>query len=212
MGWLISAGILFLIAIFPLGVFLSYDESGFLIQARVSFLHIGIYPQKKKTNNKEKTSQENKKEKPEKARAKSGQKQEEKKKGGSFKDFLPLVSVGMDFLGDFRRKLRVNRLFLKIILAGDDPCDLAVNYGRAWAALANIQVMLERAFVIKKRDLEAECDFEGEAVTITAALDISITLGRLLALVSVYGVKGLVIFLKIRKIRKERESHESKAA
>ena len=76
----------------------------------------------------------------------------EKKKGGKVTDFLPLVKVALDFLGDFRRKLRIKHLELQLCMAGDDPCDLALNYGKAWAAVGNLIPQLERFFVIKKRD------------------------------------------------------------
>ena len=71
-------------------------------------------------------------------------------------DFLPLVKVVLQFLDGFRRKLRVNVLELKVVLAADDPCDLAVNYGRAWAAVGNLMPSLERVFVIQKRNIEVE--------------------------------------------------------
>lgn len=51
-------------------------------------------------------------------------------------DFLPLVKVALNFLGDFRRKLRVNRLELKLILAGGDPAtsrSITEGLGRQWA-------------------------------------------------------------------------------
>ena len=128
--------------------------------------------------------------------------QDTPKKGGSILDFLPLVQVALDFLGEFRRKLRVNRLELKLILAADDPCDLAVNYGRAWAAVGNLFPLLERAFVIKKRDVEVECDFTSEETLVIARLDLTITLGRLLSLAVRYGIRALREFLKIKNIRK----------
>ena len=105
-------------------------------------------------------------------------------------------------LGAFRRKLRVNVLELKLIMAGNDPCDLAVNYGKAWAALGNLLPRLERVLVIKKRDLEVECDFTSNETLVTARLDLTITLGRLLALGVVYGIRALITFLKIKKKRK----------
>ena len=46
------------------------------------------------------------------------------------------------------------------MLGGGDPCDLAINYGKAWAALGNLWSRLEQFFVIKKRDVEIQCDFE----------------------------------------------------
>ena len=130
------------------------------------------------------------------------QKEEKKEQGGSVLDFLPLVKVGLNFLGDFRRKLRLNRLELKLIMAGDDPCDLATNYGKAWAALGNLFPLLERAFVIKKRDIEVECDFTASEMLIIARLDITITLGRIIALAVVYGIRALREYLKIMKLRK----------
>ena len=121
-----------------------------------------------------------------------------KKKGGSLTDFLPLVKLGLELLGDFRRKLRITRLDFKVILAGNDPCDLAVNYGRAWAAIGNLLPRLEQYFVIRKRNIEVECDFVGSETLIEARVDLSITLGRTLLLAAVYGVRGLKEFLNLK--------------
>ena len=93
-------------------------------------------------------------------------------------------------------------LEVNLVLAGGDPCDLATNSGKAWAALGNLRPRLERLFVIKKRDLEVECDFTSDETLITARLDITITLGRLIALAVRYGIRALREFLKIMKLRK----------
>ena len=108
----------------------------------------------------------------------------------------------MDFLGDFRRKLRVNHLELKLVMAGDDPCDLAVNYGRAWAAVGNLMPQLEKIFVIKKRDVEVECDFTATETLVIARLDLTITLGRLLAAVVRFAFRALKEFIQIKNKRK----------
>ena len=91
---------------------------------------------------------------------------------------------------------------MKLVLAGDDPADLATNYGKAWLALGNLMPLLERVFVIRKRNLEVECDFLGESTTITARFDISITVGRTLLLVFAQGIPILREFMKIMKMRK----------
>ena len=91
---------------------------------------------------------------------------------------------------------------LKLIMAGDDPCDLAVNYGRAWAAVGNLMPQLEKWFVIKKRNIEVECDFEATQTLVIARLDLTITLGRLLTAVFKAAIRGLVEFLKLKKKRK----------
>jgi hypothetical protein len=91
---------------------------------------------------------------------------------------------------------------MKLIMAGGDPCDLAINYGKAWAAVGNLMPHLENLFVIKKRDVEVECDFAASDTLIFVHLDITITLGRLLALAVVYGIRALKEFLNIINKRK----------
>ena len=205
MGWWIALGVIFLLGILPLGVSARYSGEGPLLRVVIGPVRLTLFPRKKKE----------KKPKPAKKTAEQPKKQEEplpkppqppkqepamdkKEKGGSL----------LNFLGDFRRKLRVNRLELKLILAGGDPCDLAVNYGRAWTAVGNLMPQLERLFVIKKRDVEVECDFTASETLVIARLDLTITLGRLLGLAIVYGIRALREFLKLQKKRKGGATHE----
>ncbi len=210
MGWLITAGILLLLALLPLGVSVKYDEDGPLVKVIAGGIRFTVFPRPKKATKEKiaKKIQEQKgKPKPtEPALPKPPQPPKEEKpkekKGGSLLDFIPFVKMGLNFLGDFRRKLRLERLELKLILAGDDPCDLALNYGRAWAALGNLMPQLEKCFVIQKREIEVECDFTASETLVLARLDVTITLGRLLSLVAVYGVRAVKEFLKFKKKRK----------
>lgn len=200
MGWLIALAIIVLLGILPLGVSAKYDSGGPLVRLIAGPFRIVVFPSKKKEKSAKK--QKPAKEKPS-TPAKPKQTSKKEKSGGSFADFFPLVDAVLDFLGElFCRKLRVNVLKMKLILAGDDPCDLAVNYGRAWAALGNLVPQLERFFVIKKRDMQVECDFTGDKTLIEAQLDLTITVGRLLSLGVRYGIRVLREFLKIVKIRK----------
>ena len=96
----------------------------------------------------------------------------------------------------------MKELYLRLILAGDDPCDLAVNYGKTWTAVGNFLPALERWFVIKKKDVEVECDFAATETKVIARLEITITLGRLLSLVAVYACRGLKEFIVFRNKRK----------
>ena len=196
MGWLIAAGVLVLLAILPIGVSIIYNTYGPLGRLIAGPVKITVFPSKKEKKKKEKPQKEAKQKAPS-ASAKS-----KEKKGGSFTEFLPLVDLALEFLGKFRRKLRVNRLELKLVMASDDPCDLAVNYGKAWVALGNLMPQLERLFVIKKRNLEVECDFTAEKTLIFARLDLTITIGRILSLGVVYGIRIIRQYLKIMKTRK----------
>jgi len=210
MGWLIALGVLLLLAIVPLGVSVHYDSNGPLIKIIAGPLRLQVVPTRKKSDKKEKSNKPDKSAKVSNKREKKDttgnatteQTPPKENKGGSIFDFLPLVELAFDFLGAFARKLRLNHLRLNLVLAGDDPCDLATNYGKAWVALGNLWPRLEEIFVIKKRDIEIQCDFEASQTLITAHLDISITLGRLLSLVVCYGVRALIQFIKITNKRK----------
>ena len=205
MGWLITLAVLLGFASIPLGVLVRYDSQGFLVRIIAGFIRFTLIPfpkRKKKTQTK---SSEKSKPKQEQAAASQTNVQEASasgKKGGSVRDFIPIIKVMLEFLNQFRKKLRINRLVLKLILAGDDPCDLALNYGRAWQALANLMPMLEKAFVIGKRDCEVECDFTATETLITAQAELTVRLGQIVWLGAVYGVrllKELLIFKKKRK-------------
>ena len=196
MGWLIALAVIVLLAVLPLGICAKYDADGAQLWILAGPVRLKVLPGSKK-NKQDKSKKE----------IKTGKKpasasQGKEKKGGGMKDFIPLVRVVFDFLADFRRKLRVNLLELKITLAGGDPCDLAINYGKACAAVANLDPQLERFFVIKKKDIQVQCDFVEEKTQVLARLDLTITLGRLIVQLVRHGSRALKELLKIMKLRK----------
>lgn len=200
MGWIVALAILLLLAAIPLGASVRYDADGIRVRVIAGFLRFTIIPlpQRKKKSPKKTKAAAKSPPKPKKSAAQA----DEKKKGGSWRDFIPLVRTGLDFLNQFRRKLRVNNLQLKLILAADDPCDLAVNYGRAWAALGNLLPLLEKVLVIKKRDCEVECDFTADETLVIAQMDVTIRLGQMLSMAVVYGVRIIKDLLVLKKKRK----------
>lgn len=216
-GLMIFLGICFLIGMIPLGVSVVYDEDGTVVRVIAGPLKLLVFPRPKKA----------KKETPPKPAAEEAKKEQKAKKskqtddipdgppdgapskklpkpkqGGSMLDFIPLVDVAVDMLSGLGRRLRVNTLQLRLTMAGDDPCDLAVNYGKAQAAGAALLAQLDRFLVIKHQDVEIQCDFVADEMKILARLDLTITIGRILSLGVVYGFRGLITFLKINKQRK----------
>lgn len=130
MGWLIAFGVLTLLAALPLGVTVVYNMAGTRGAVILGPFRIPLFPRKKKkkVKKKEKLSEE-------KRKKASSAKPREESKGGSVKDFLPLVQVAQELLGAFRRKLRVNRLELKLILGGMTPAiwaGIMQGPGRRW--------------------------------------------------------------------------------
>lgn len=187
MGWLIALAIVVSVLFLPLGFSAIYRQDNPGVWLLIGPLRFRVYPGNKKEEHGKGAYKKEKKSKP---------------KGGSYKDFLPVVHTIYSFLGEFRRKIRVKRLELKVVLAGDDPADLAMNYGRAWAALGSLTPQLERLFVIKKRNLEVECDFTAEETLIYARIDATLTVVRTLHLLSKHGIKIIKQLLELKKLRK----------
>ncbi len=186
MGWLIGLAVVAATLFLPLGFSAIYRKSDPGVWLLIGPLRFRVYPGNKKGKKPQKTTSEKK----------------DQTKGGSYRDFWPVVRTIVEFLSEFRRKIRVRRLELKVILAGDDPSDLAVNYGRAWAALGSLTPQLERLFVIKKRNLEVECDFVAEETLIYARIDATISVLKTLHLLSRHGIKVLKHLLELKKLRK----------
>lgn len=200
MGWLIALGILILLGSVPLGVFVRYDSGGPLVRIVAGVLRFTVIPLPKK---KKKVPKEKKEPSPaEEKKTPPKPAEEPEKKGGSLRDFYPLIQVGERFLNQFRRKLRVDDLVLKLTLGGDDPCDLALNYGRAWAALGNLVPVLELFFHIRRRNFEVQCDFTSEETLIEAQAKLTMPLRQLVELGIVYGYLFIKELLFLKKKRK----------
>ena len=188
MGWLIALAVLVGIALLPIGVRGAYRESTAGVWVLIGPLKFQLYPAKPKAK---KTSSQPKK---------GGNKNA--KKGGSLSDFYPIVRTVLDFLEQLRRKVRVKDLELKVILAGDDPCNLAVNYGRAWAAVGSLMPQLDRFLSIRKKNIEVECDFVAETTKVYAKVDATLSLARAFSLGARHGIKIIKDILKLKKLRK----------
>ncbi len=187
MGWLIALLALALLTLLPLGVTAVYDGNGPLVRLIAGPFRIRLYPSKKEKSHK--------KESPAKTPQKS-------KDGGSVKDFLPLAKDVLDLLKDLKARRPIKRLEMKLTLAGDDPCDLSLNYGKAWAALGNLIPRLEEMFEIKKREMDVQCDFTAEQTTVYVRADISITFGWFVLLAARYGLRGFKSYRNILNKRK----------
>lgn len=205
MGWGIFFVCLLVLAWIPLGIRVSYGEAGFEARVIAGPVKITLFPRKKRkkkpktTDSSEKATEETTKASSEKKGPKTETTEMDEpgmQSGGSLERFVPWIRLGLDFLGALRRKIRLDNLYLHVVLAGDDPCDLAVNYGRAWAVVGDLLPKLERVFVIGKRDIQVNCDFAAEKITVAARGDMTITLGRTLCLGVIYGIRALKIILK----------------
>ena len=188
MGWLIALAVVLAILFFPLGFSAIYRQNDPGVWLLIGPLRFRVYPENRKK----------------KKKRKSPQKKDKKDflKGGRYRDFVPVARTLYAFLGEFRQRIRVKRLEFKLILAGEDPADLAINYGRAWAALGSLIPRLDRLFNIKKRNIEVECDFTAEETLVYARIDATLTLMTAVHLLSKHGIKIIKQLLELKKLRK----------
>ena len=186
---------LVLIGCIPVGVDARYNAEGVFLAAKLGPIRLQLLPQKQKKKKKQQK-------KPEKApeKAASQEKKPNPILSGGVDGILQLLDLGVQTLGDLRRKLRVNELTLYVRIGGsDDPAKAAMGYGRAWAAIGAITPSLERLFVIKKRDIRPALDYTISNTQVDAHLVTTITIGRSLALALRAGIR----FLKILNERKK---------
>lgn len=202
MGWAIALILLLLVGLLPLGIIGEYQAGGANAWLTVGPFRYRMYPKQKAADTKkEDTGFEKKKE---------GSAVAKKKSAGSVSDFLPLADNLFSLLVDFRKRLLIRMLRMHLVLAEDNPCDLAIHYGDAWAALGNLIPLLERNFRIRKRDMTVSCDFTADKIKIYAYVHGTISLGWLLWLMIYHGLKGINKFKQLKG--KGGANHESEAS
>ena len=106
-------------------------------------------------------------------------------------DLLAQLKTVLGLFWALKPKLRLKRLEVKLHLAGEDPCAVALLYGGAWAAIGVLVPTLEEAFILEKRDLDVDCRFDGGSTILEAGLDLTVGLGRLLSILMRYSLDTL---------------------
>lgn len=191
MWWLIILGILLFVAFVPFFARFSYDESGYRFRVLWGIIPIKRLPGKKRQNNKEKPKKKTLSE----------------MSGGKLSELIPIVKIGCGFLNALRKKMKL-KLELHVLMAGDDPCDLAINYGRAWAATGSLIPLLEESFIIKKRKIQIDCDFGAEETLVKAKLCAHIATWKLIDIAAKYGFRLLKHYTKSMKSKESGVENE----
>lgn len=202
MWWvLLILAILTLICFIPVGITLKYDHSGFKLFFKVGFFRFSLLDDKKKKAKRQTGSKS----------SKAGKKTA-KSQGGKITDFIPVAKAIYAFLNCLRKRIVVTNLRFKITLAGSDPCDLSVLYGRTWAAVGAFQPHLNRFLKIRKQKINVQCDYTAEHTTVLCYVDTSISIVRLLNLILKHGTKISDEYEKMKNQRKGGTVYESETS
>ena len=201
--------LLFLLMQVRLGVRGEYRAGGLTAWARLGPLRFQVFPWKKKEKSPKKPPREEKRKKEETA-PEPGQPLEQRI-GGALAYARTLLPIALEAGGQFRRKLRVDKLELELTVSAPDPADAALRYGQANAALGCAWGALLLVFEVKEGRAAVKLDLEAGESALYALASLSLKVGQALWLGVYFGIKALRTLLAVRRQRR-REDLERKAA
>lgn len=200
---LVIVAVLVLLLVVPFGFSAKYVGGEASVAARVLCFNIKLFPRKEKPKKEKKPKKAKKPKKPKKEKP---EKEPKKRPKPSPDVLLQLLKLGLDALARFKRKITVNRFMLHLVVAAEDPFDATMIYGAVNAGLGLIEGMKGRAFKVRQYDIKTALDFDSTEPRADAELTMTISLGRILAVVFAAGWG----FLKI-KIRAAKQKAAVKA-
>lgn len=118
------------------------------------------------------------------------------------REFVPLALEAVSALWG---RLVMDDLELSVTVAGPDPADAAMLYGKINAAMAAFWYPINEACHVKNGRAHVDVDFNAQSITLYAHTALSIKIGQILQVASHFGVKALRKFLKVQKEQKARE-------
>lgn len=192
MGWLIAlaviAGVAALIVWMPVGVRTIYNQDGLRAWYTVFFMPVLEVDQ-------EKEDQKISLKKVLRSIHANPQKKDAvpkvKTANHKVKEFWNDLVLLLEFYWGLLDIAVLNRMELKLTMAGDDPCDLAIHYGQAQAAMGALVAALENLLTIRKRDVQVDCDFVGSESSFYARLDFTVPLGKVIAYLFRYVINNI---------------------
>ena len=196
--------VLTIILLIPVGVDGEYISGEFKLAAKVAFYRIELIPSKHKKD-KKKASEDVSEAASDEAAPK---KQKTKLKLNFNKDeIFSLVKAALSSLGNFGRKLKVNRFLLHYTAAGKDPYNTAQTFGYVNAALSALAPICAKRYKVRDCDVWTRVDFLEEKMSIDFALALSIRVGQILAVAFALAFSAVVILIK-NKLRLKKEQKQ----
>ena len=197
-GWLIAGGILLflvLLLFIPVCVNVAFEED-FTVSVSYLFLKFGILPKKEK----KKKKPEKKKKKPDKQPTEPKKKptlsQKLKKLQSTAESVLELVGAVKGPVKYLFKTIRLYRLELRLIVASDDPCDTAENYGKICAAAYPLLSALRAIKKPRKQNVVIKPDFCESEGSVTVRIKLGIIPWAAIISVVGIGINYLAIIFK----------------
>lgn len=186
-----------LIGMIRLGVSFDFVDEKLRLSLILAGLHVQVIPSKKPK--KEKKPKEPKPEKPVKEeKPKKEKKPKQKKKKASllhitFDDVIAILKKVIKGLGKVTGGFQCSRFLMHLTVAGKDPYDTAVAFGRVNAALNILAPMCDERFRCRDVDVWTDMDFQERFPRLDLGADITIRIHCFFRMLNtiVFGVLGV---------------------
>ena len=197
--------VLVLVMLMPVGVDGEYIAGNVRLSAKISFYRLQLLPPKPK-----KEKKENKRNKPKKLSPEETTVPEKKKSkfklNFNFEEITAILKAALGAVGNFGKKIKVDRFLLHYTAAGKDPYDTAQTYGCVNAALSALAPICASRYKVKDCDVWTRVDFVDEKMSIDFALALRIRVGQVLAVAFALVYRAALILIKNKlRLRKERK-------
>jgi hypothetical protein len=201
MVFLIILGVILLLLIglllLKVGVNATYDDKVLCVKAIAGPVKITVFPLEKE--------QKPKKEKKPKKKVEEKPEEEKPKSKIPILDLIKvIVPAAIEALKRLRRKIDIDILTVHYTVASDDPYSTATSFGYISAAVGVLTPLLDRAFDIKKQDIQTDVSFDTSEPVIFANVQLTIAIWEIIYI----AIAFLPVIKAIIKLNKENRKVE----
>lgn len=191
--------LLVVVLLTPVRVRWAYDRGALSLWVRFGPVKLQLFPRKEKPEQPPKAGEEKKKKrkKKEKKEKPPGPKINREQIFYSIETLPPILGRALRRTG---RRLRVGPLKVHLLVAGGDPADTALLYGRLEAALGAGLPALHRLVHVRDQDIRLFLDFQEERMDCIADVGISLRPWDLVSVGLRAGGSLLKWYLRFRKL------------
>lgn len=197
---LILAAVLALLLLLPIGLHATYDAQGLTVWAMFGLIQFQIMPEPRRRGKPEDVRQKRKKKEERKLQILKRRIWGGKKKlGAKLQDFMPLVKLGVQAIGDLRTVFTIRKLSIHVTYGGEDAGAAAMNYGIAWGVCSAGASILTNTFRVRSCEIEPVLDYDCREIRLLADASVTLTLWRVFSYLFRYGIKTMQILRKQKK-------------
>ena len=139
-----------------------YYENDLCVSIKILFINIKLYPRNKKNKKKGKKNLKKVNNKKGKAKGKTPAERKDKKEGilklsGGINE---LVRIAKDIALRAVKAFTISKFYVHIVVASDDPCDTALQFGAINAAVYSAYSYLDSIIKIKNNQIKIDANYD----------------------------------------------------